>query len=535
MLGVALLLQLTLWVATIQAFYIWYPPGGDSGSHSRRDVDGPYRSAERDARPAGAVTYDLFQRAPSPDENAASRTARAHRVAGRLAHKYAPLEVLRAGRHPQLIGRTNRYSIVTPAPPTADNSAGIFQDGSDFSYFIEAKFGSSKKSMYMLLDSGAASTWVMGSTCRSTACEQHTTFGPDDSETYEANNKNFSIAYGLGKVSGEIVRDSITVAGTTLAMTFGAANETSDDFTHFPFDGILGLSMGKGATDNFMGLMMENKVLDARIVSVTLGRFSDGTNGGQVTFGGVDKSKFTGDITYTTVSGKGGGDWTIPMDNVGYNGKKSAVTGKLAYIDTGTSYVFGPEEDVAALHKVIPGATSSDGVTYTVPCSSNEPLTVTFSGVTYDISPKDWMSKHNGNCVSNIYGHAVVNDSWLLGDLFLKNVYSVFDADQTRIGFAKKPPIPKDAPTATLIGGPVSSTVEAGATTPSTSPITPGQGDADSTASAAGLTGGEPGATGTAGTAKPRPTGTQVSPGDQLESSVFVTSLCIVAVLALVA
>ncbi len=373
------------------------------------------------------------------------------------------------------MGRENKYSVVEPASPSASNSAGIYQDGSDYSYFIQAKFGSSEKPMYMLLDSGAGTTWVMATGCQSTACTKHNSFGPGDSETYRGDSKTFSIAYGTGKVSGELARDSISVAGMDIAMTFGAANETSDDFVHFPFDGILGLSMSKGATDNFMGVLMESKMLTARVFSVSLGRASDGVNYGQVTFGGTDPSQYTGEISYTSVSHKGGGDWSIPMDDMAYDGKPSGIKGRLAYIDTGTSYMFGPEADVAAIHKVIPGATTSDEVEYTVPCDSDLPLTVTFSGVAYKMSSKDWMSKKGDRCVSNIYGHEVVKDSWLMGDLFLKNVYAVFDADQKRIGFALKPALP-DKPETTPSSGPSSTSKTDGEATPVTSPIAPGSG-----------------------------------------------------------
>ncbi|CRK24590.1 hypothetical protein BN1708_018113, partial [Verticillium longisporum] len=88
---------------------------------------------------------------------------------------------------------------------------------------------------------------------------------------------------------------------------------------------------------------------------------------------------------------------------------KAGVKGKLAYIDTGTSYVFGPESDVKAFHENIPGSSSSDGTTWTVPCDSNEEVTYIFSGVSYTISAKDWRSKpKDGVCTSNIYGHEVV-------------------------------------------------------------------------------------------------------------------------------
>lgn len=455
-------------------------------------------------------------------------------MANRLARKYAPLDVLRgSSRGPALVGRANQYTVVSPLGPTTSKSAGIYQDGADYSYFVEAKFGAAEKPMYMLLDSGAGTTWVMGSTCKSTACLMHNTFGPDDSKTLKVDAKDFSISYGTGTVGGQLAHDSISVAGMKLDMRFGLANETSNDFTHFPFDGILGLSMGSGSTDNFMGSMMEKKMLDARIFSLNIGRASDGINNGQVTFGGADSSKYSGDISYTPVSPKANGDWAIQMDDFGHNGKTSGLTNRLAYIDTGTSYAFGSESDVAAIHKVIPGATSTDKIYYSLPCNTDTPLTVKFSGVTYTISAKDWISKRDGACWSNIYGYEVVKGSWLFGDLFLKNVYTVFDGAQKRIGFASKAALP-DVPKTTIISTAPSVTEGLGGHLPTTSPLTSPDGSISSPPAGQQSDGATGGGTG-AGPSGPSSTPTHVSPADQLENSVYVSVLCVIAVMAMVA
>lgn len=341
------------------------------------------------------------------------------------------------GQAGSLAKRTNQYTIITAAAPSLPHAVGIDQDGTDFSYFIPAKFGSSGKSLYLLVDTGAGSTWVMGSDCTSSSCALHNSFGPADSTTLQPPIKDFSISYGSGDVAGRIQQDAVSVAGMTFQYQFGIANTTSNDFSNFPFDGILGLSLNKGINQNFMDVLRDSKQLPANIFCVFLNRNSDGPNTGEISFGAVDPAKYTGNIQYTPVEASGNGDWALKFDGISYDGNVVAGSkGRLVYIDTGTSYVFGPPDDVAALHKLISGASSSDGVTYTVPCDSTKPLTVSFSGVSHTISPKDWISapSSSGVCTSNVYGHEVVPNSWLLGDLFLKNVYAVFDADKPQIG-----------------------------------------------------------------------------------------------------
>lgn len=316
-------------------------------------------------------------------------------------------------------------------------SAGVDQDGTDYSYFVEVELGSKGKKMYMLIDTGAGSSWVMGSDCDSKACTLHNSFGPDDSDTMENSNKPFSIAYGSGKVSGDLVTDTIGVAGMSFKYQFGLATTTSDQFVSFAFDGILGLAINDGANENFLSTMDEANEVDSNIFCIALSRASDGKNNGEIRFGSTNPDKYTGDISYTSLGE--GDDWAIEIDDMSYDGKKASVGGIQAYIDSGTSFIFGPKDMVKKVHDAIPGAESSDGTSYTVPCDSDKPVTLTFSGVDYEISTKDWISPQDskGKCTSNIYGQEVVKGSWLLGDTFIKNVYTVFDKDKKRIGELK--------------------------------------------------------------------------------------------------
>lgn len=404
---------LTTWATTALAFYPFIP--------SYREGDSPTTVK---------ISQKSSARSGGPSADNAGHEAR------RLIRKYSSKPSHTLPGSETLVGRDNKYTIDTAATPSGTNSAGIDQDGTDFSYFVEATLGSSNKPLYMLCDTGAGTTWVMGSNCDSKACQMHTTWGPSDSTTSKAVGSEFSLNYGTGAVEGTLTEDSMSIASVKVAMAFGVANTTSDDFTSFAFDGILGLSMNNGSSDNFMGSVKEDKLLKSNVFSVALDRAEDGPNTGQITFGGTDSSKFTGDITYTPVNAAANGDWAIAMDDIGYDGNKANVAGRYAYIDTGTTYAFGPPEDVASLHKIIPGASSSDGVTFTAPCDSDKSITVTFSGVEHQISVKDWLSEPSdkGVCTSNIFGREVVAGAWFLGAVYLKNVYTVFDIDQTRIG-----------------------------------------------------------------------------------------------------
>lgn len=454
----------------------------------------------------------------------------AARQAERLRRKFSSRVTATPIKSKDTQKRANSFSVSTAATPSATNSVGIDQDGSDISYFVEAKIGSKADPVYLLCDTGAGSTWIMGSDCTSTACQDHTTWSTSDSTTYAATGETFSIAYGTGSVSGTLARDSISIASVKLTMDFGVANVTSDDFTHFAFDGILGLSMASGSSNNFISTLKSGKVLASNVFGVDLSRHTDCANTGELTFGGTDSSKFSGDITYTAVDSDAGGDWAIAMDDVGYNGAKAGITNRLAYIDTGTTYAFAPSADVVALHKLIPGASSTDNVTYTAPCDSEQSIMITFSGVDREISVKDWLSSpsSSGICTSNIYGREVVTGAWLLGDVFLKNVYTVFDADASQVGEWNTP--------ARVTNHALLLTYFLGFATKTSTTTSCGSTATSSTSSASSTSTGSSASSSTAAAESAGATKTAVAAsGAQMESVQASYILCIVAFVAMVA
>ena len=323
----------------------------------------------------------------------------------------------------------------------------INEDGTDYSYFSTVNIGSSGESLNMLVDTGAANTWVMGSDCRSKACLAHNTFGRANSGTLQVTRNTWNVTYGTGQVSGVVVNDTVSMAGFTLPLAFGSASVTSDDFLTYPMDGILGLGRPKS---NVMGVPTVMEALDSahllkgKLLGVNLQRNLDGATDGEVNFGTVDSSKFVGDLSYTT-SVSNDGLWEVPVDDAGVDNRGCKFTGKTAIIDTGTSFVLMPPDDAKKLLTQVPKVEPS-GETFHIPCASTAAIQFTFSGVTYNVSSKDYLGKSvdgGSMCVSNIIGRQTFGaNQWLMGDAFLKNVYTVFDFTQNRIGMHSREPLP---------------------------------------------------------------------------------------------
>lgn len=449
------LIAITALVSYTHAFFPYFPPYmcGKDGQCTNTSAPVPDLTEEV----SGIASVKISQRRPkvvfshfpkgifadSLLQIEVSRDEQVRHSVNKLNRKYNHASPVRGIARDSIEkrGGTNTYAVQTATTPAQTNSAGIDQDGTDFSYFAQVQFGSANTPLYMLLDTGASTSWVMGPSCASDACKSHDSFGAADSKTLTTTTNPFFVAYGAGNVSGILASDSVSIAGMKFQMTFGIANNTSDDFKYFPIDGILGLSLMKGSTPSFLDTLVASKAIKSNIFGISLNRASDGGNTGEINFGAVDSSKFTGNLNYVPVSANNAGDWAIPMANVGFGSNQAGVTGKLAYIDTGTSFIFAPPDQAAAFYAVVTGAkilSTGATVTYSVPCGTTTALTFTFGTTTYSVQAKDWISASvNGVCTGNVFGRTIVADSWLLGDTFLKNVYAVFDVDQTRVGMCR--------------------------------------------------------------------------------------------------
>ncbi|KAI4681819.1 uncharacterized protein J4E84_007415 [Alternaria hordeiaustralica] len=356
---------------------------------------------------------------------------------------------LRRIRTPSLRSRQNAYNIVNSNNPSLENSVAIDQDGSDLSYMVAVTFGDSTDEYHLLLDSAASNTWVMSEECESEACKTHATFGTADSSTLKTDASTpFSVTYGTGSSSGHLATDVLHL-GPSLSptLTFGLATNVSDEFRAYPMDGILGIGRGvQGTGDDeitapqIMDLLSSQDLIGAKLYGIHLSRGEDGKMDGELNLGEVNKDRFTGDINYIECVDNESGFWEIPLQDAGVDGKSANLTtgvDRTAIMDTGTSFILIPEPDALALHSQIQGF-EQDGETFFVPCDTRAAIQFSFNDRVYNISTADWVGgKDDGSelCRSNIVGRKTFGDNqWLVGDVFLKNVYSVFDFEGSRVG-----------------------------------------------------------------------------------------------------
>nr|XP_011745175.1 cathepsin E [Macaca nemestrina] len=322
----------------------------------------------------------------------------------------------------------------------------------DMEYFGTISVGSPPQNFTVIFDTGSSNLWVPSVYCTSPACKTHTRFQPSRSSTYSQPGQSFSIQYGTGSLSGIIGADQVSVEGlTVVGQQFGeSVTEPGQTFVDAEFDGILGLgypSLAVGGVTPVFDNMMAQNLVDLPMFSVYMSSNPEGGAGSELIFGGYDHSHFSGSLNWVPVTKQG--YWQIALDNIQVGGTVMFCSeGCQAIVDTGTSLITGPSDKIKQLQNAI-GAAPVDGE-YAVECANLNVMpdvTFTINGVPYTLSPTAYtlLDFVDGMqfCSSGFQGldiHPPAGPLWILGDVFIRQFYSVFDRGNNRVGLAPAVP-----------------------------------------------------------------------------------------------
>lgn len=129
------------------------------------------------------------------------------------------------------------------------------------------------------------------------------------------------------------------------------------------------------------------------------------------------------------------------MDAVHADGNQ-IVGNTSVIIDTGTTLIIGDAPAVKDIYASIPGSKEAPDVgagMYTVPCDNIPDISLSFGGKVFNISRDTFnmgpLDSNSSECVGGLVG-GDEQDYWIVGDVFLQNVYTAFDVGLARVGFA---------------------------------------------------------------------------------------------------
>jgi hypothetical protein len=262
--------------------------------------------------------------------------------------------------------------------------------------------------------------------------------------------------YGSGACVGFIGKDTVSFSGLSVPnFKFGQMTILGPRFAEPPteetshFEGILGLGFPTIAETNtsLLFAMAAQGVLDDPVFGVYMTKTkTPGANGGKMTLGGYDKNLITGDISYHRVTRPG--YWQMHMDGIQVGDLKLKPRGGYEVIsDTGTSLIVGPEDEVMAIGHALGAQYVKEAGLFALPCSAASQLpdlVFTFDGIQYHVDAESYLLSISDDpqakevCILGLQKSAPANGvDWILGDVFIRDVYQIYDMKNMRVGFAK--------------------------------------------------------------------------------------------------
>lgn len=321
-------------------------------------------------------------------------------------------------------------------------------------YTTAVQVGSPSTNFQLIIDTGSANTWVgSGSTKYS------------KTGTSVSTGAHVQVNYQSSKMQGSLYYDKVALS-STISVSSQAIGVATNSTGFEGVDGVLGigpsiLSKGttsQGATVQYPTLtdnLWSKGIMSADVVSLAFAPTNAiNTINGEITFGGVDSTAYTGALTYTpiTKSWPASSYWGLDVSSVGYGSTKLFTAAATpAIVESGLTLLY-LSSDAFAKYKAATGAVmdAKTGLLSlsTARLAALKPLVFTIAGKTYsfDANAQLWPRSLN-----TAIGGASYNNYLVLADLgtksgsgldvifgqaFMERFYFSLDSSLKRIGMA---------------------------------------------------------------------------------------------------
>ena len=310
-------------------------------------------------------------------------------------------------------------------------------------YIGTVYLGANKQPFNLLFDTGSAWLWVGE---KSAGLSNH--YECSSSHSCDKRDHTYQLMYGQGQGYGHLTYDQIHFGEnlTANAQPFLLVPAIQNMGTLMG-DGILGLGF-KSLSENhatFLDTLQEQGVIENKVFSMYLGSdpTSTGDETGDFILGGYDPYYMTSEFTHFDVTDDN--YWAINFQGVKLgNQSLSLPKGAKAIIDSGTSLMSFPSSTVKDISSYLSSMGIFCNVVAGLPIFCDCPnsfddfpnITLTFDQEwSATLTGRDYVTNVAGECM---LGFQLVDymNYVILGDIFMRKYYTLFDADNMRIGFA---------------------------------------------------------------------------------------------------
>ncbi|KAJ7234894.1 acid protease [Mycena haematopus] len=344
--------------------------------------------------------------------------------------------------------KDNKVLHINAKGESGDVPAESLQNGAA-EYVVPVKIGTPGVTLNLDFDTGSSDLWVWSSELTRVSKTGHNIYDPSKSKTASLQSKStWQISYGDGSsASGNVYLDTVTIGGVAVPkQAVELAEKMSAQFSSGEgSDGLLGLAWPSINTVSPQSVktpvqnMIDQGLISQPLFTVKLDR---GDNAGFYSFGEIDDTVTSNPITYTAVDKQvSQGFWMVPSTSYTLNGKTIARQDNTAILDTGTTLALVDDDTVSKIYGAIKGAkfdNTQGGWMY--PATSTVPsLAFAIGDTLYTLNAADFPfgEAEDGYLFGGVQSRGS-NPFDILGDIFLKSVYVVFNQGESTVGLAQR-------------------------------------------------------------------------------------------------
>lgn len=307
-------------------------------------------------------------------------------------------------------------------------------------YYIDISVGTPGQVLTAVIDTGSSWLWIP-----STVCECHESehrYNESESASYENSNIYTSIYYGVGSVSGNISKETVSVSGLQATGQYFILASKDSSLDELSSDGLLGLafSLLSSGHSTYIDNLKGQGQIEARVFSIYLSNYFNPALQSTLTIGGYEKDYIHSDKLELNII-PDYGFWLTTSSSMTINSSNGTVYIQhetYVILDIGTSFLLGPQEEISSIVKAINSTNKCEYLDQLLVCECNYTDLSSFPSIqfsmennNYFVRPQSYIFVESGMCIVCIdYSGSWY---WIFGQVFFREYYSVYDMDNYKV------------------------------------------------------------------------------------------------------
>lgn len=377
-------------------------------------------------------------------------------------------------RHLSLLGLRHNTHAVAHASERRARLASMRQQAQRLhalQYYGEVLVGTPPQRFQVIFDTGSGQLMLPSASCDSKACKTHRSFAKKNSSTAisigwaddplvpaksEYDRDTTVVNFAMGDAVGQYARDHVCLGNACGMADFVEMTEESDNpFADAEWDGVLGLAqaLSDDSEFNIMTVLARGAGkggpghLNKPVFAFYLGQ--NVKDEAEITFGDYHEQRMLTPLQWVNVSQEG--YWQFQFSDITVDGQATGLCKKYGkrmcqgVLDTGSSLLMGPREDLDPLLKMI----NFNDATHMECAKSHKfpKLGFLVEGKLLEMEPDDYIDRATSSDskagMESCWAHLMpVGDTgrgaiFVLGMPFLRAFYTVYDVHAKQIGIAK--------------------------------------------------------------------------------------------------